>query len=89
MLNMFLDADLERARRNNSRKHFGRPHFAMWVDLEGKLQIQGDPDQRDHAQRCRDSLDEWYFTKQKLRWRNILYIAAIFALVFLSSVLYK
>jgi hypothetical protein len=68
---------------HNSRRHFGRPSFRMWVDKEGQLHVEGGQD-LDHSTRCQNSLRDWYDPKEKL----LFYVSAFVSDALTVSVFY-
>jgi len=81
LANLFFEADAEIMHRANSRRNFGRGTFGLWVDKEGKMHIRTDGDERDHSQRCIDSLNESYDEERLARWNNWIYAGLILAIV--------
>jgi hypothetical protein len=76
LANWFFDADAHNLSIENRRRNFGRGHFAMWSE-NGKIHIETNGDERDHSQRCVDSLNESYYEERWARWNNWIYAAAI------------
>lgn len=77
-MNLAYDTDAEIAARENTRQHFSRPSFRMWVDKEGKLHVKSG-DNPDHATRCQNSMREWAKIESRLKWNNWIYFAWIIA----------
>ncbi len=74
--NLLFDADETAAHRENERRHM-RSGFQGISYQNGKYVIRHNGDYRDHSQRCQDSLRDWYYIKQSLRWNNWRYLAMI------------
>ena len=79
--NLLFNADAEAAHAENERNHM-RSGFRgiSYNSKTGKYEVRHNGDHRDHAQRCQDSLNDWYKIEQRLKWNNWVYGGAIIAI---------
>lgn len=69
----------------NSRKHFSRPSFAMWVDKEGELHVKSGPD-LDHSTRTQNSMRDWYEIERRLKWYPWIWFGLMFLAFYTTTV---
>lgn len=70
--------------KNLEYKHMRSGGIRMWAS-NGKINIRTNGDDRDHSQRCQDSLAEAYFVRRKLALYPVTRLFVLFVLYMLSS----
>lgn len=89
LANLLFDADAEMAHKINERNHMRSGFRGISYDSKtGKYEVLHNGDNRDHAQRCQDSLRDWYKIEQRLKWNNWIYSGVIIAIfLFLDRIM--
>ena len=78
VMNICMDYDAEMSSKDIDRRHMSSGYFGVTYDDDtGKYNIRTNGDNRDHSQRCIDSLNEHYAAERWLRFANFYYAGMI------------
>ena len=78
ILNVCMDYDAEMSSKAIDRKHMSSGYFVVTYDSKtGKHDVKTNGDNRDHSQRCVDSLKEHYAAERWLQFANFYYVGMI------------